>query len=221
MRTGDYELSISEMAAALAHEVRNPLGLAMVNIGVLEGELTAADKARISSIRSELYRINEIVSKFTDIVSMLKEHGETEFRGFVDEAITPFITAYNSRVNFNVFTPNNLTVKIPKNALGIIFNNIIKNAVEAVMDSKPECGEIGISVEIVQEMAVICVNDNGKGLSVYEMEKALISGFTTKKSGMGVGLHVSLLLAKRYGGSLDIYGEENNGCTVTLKIPIA
>ena len=97
-----------------------------------------------------------------------------------------------------------------------VFLNILMNAVEAM----PDGGKLDVNIEFVNESIKIYIIDAGKGIQQGVLQNIYDPFFTTKPSGTGVGLSVSLKIIEDHGGTIDAMSEQENGTTMLLTLPI-
>lgn len=100
-----------------------------------------------------------------------------------------------------------------------IFNNLVKNALQAIPENKE--GKIDITLSRQEETAQIIVKDNGKGIDEETKDKIFQPNFTTKNSGMGLGLAISQKMINNAGGQISFTSTEGEGTTFTISIPTA
>ena len=104
-----------------------------------------------------------------------------------------------------------------RNNLGRVFGNIIKNAIQAIGAKN---GSIEVALCRVGERYRVKITDNGCGIKEDDKKKVFFPNFTTKSSGMGVGLSVSHDIIQSIGGSITFNSEEGKGTVFTIDIPI-
>jgi signal transduction histidine kinase len=100
--------------------------------------------------------------------------------------------------------------------LSIVFGNIIKNAIQAI--GKKEDGNIIIKIKDIDEFYNIEISDNGCGIMEEEKKKIFMPNFTTKSSGMGVGLSIVYDILETLGGSISFESEVGKGSIFSINI---
>ena len=110
------------------------------------------------------------------------------------------------------------TIYADKNNLGRVFGNIIKNAIQAI--GNKENGLIELTLNRLGEKYQIIISDNGCGIKDEDKAKIFFPNFTTKSSGMGVGLSVSKDIIQALGGNITFTSEVGKGTIFTIDLPI-
>ncbi|MBK8706118.1 MAG: ATP-binding protein [Saprospiraceae bacterium] len=99
-----------------------------------------------------------------------------------------------------------------------MLNNLVKNAIQAIPDGKQ--GIVNISLVQQDHKAVITVADNGEGIPDELQEKVFFPNFTTKSSGMGLGLAMSKNIVEAAGGNLYFFTEKDKGTSFFVELPL-
>lgn len=215
-------VDIEQIAAALAHEVKNPLTLVRARIDLLESNDEKADnKKNYNLIRKELNKINEIILEFINITQATSEE---DFDYIYISDIILSITEkyrdiYRNRINFIINTEcTDIAILGLEKTIQILFNNIIKNALEAI----EEDGQIVISIETnnVHDSITVTVKDTGKGLPENLEDKIYENFFTTKEFGSGLGLSICQKIVQDHKGNFSISNNNSVGCTAKVSFPI-
>ena len=123
---------------------------------------------------------------------------------------------YQVSINFNNCEATK--VKADKDQLIRLFNNLIKNAIQAIPDGQK--GNISIDFFTEGKMLKVTVSDNGKGISEEQKDSIFKPNFTTKSGGMGLGLAMSKNIIENCKGSISFISEPGVGTTFTLLFPI-
>ena len=213
--------AIGSMSSYVAHEIRNPL----VTIGGFAKTLsrfTFTDskiKANIDIIIEEVKRLEKILNNITDFGKPSKpEKVNTQICEIMENTCM---------LMENYFQEKHITLQ-KKYETGIpeipvdpaqmkqVFLNILMNAVE----SMPDGGKLDVNIESVDESIKIYIIDTGKGIQQGVLQNIYDPFFTTKSSGTGVGLSVSLKIIEDNGGKIDAISEQGKGTTMLLTLPI-
>lgn len=211
---------IGELAAGIAHEIRNPLtSLRGFMQMYMKEDRDGTRKLRNEVMVSEIDRINEIVS---ELLVLAKPTNEVyEFRDVV-QLLNHVTRLFEGQANLhNVQIKTELEADLPfiqcQSGINQIFINILKNAIEAMHNG----GEVTIQGKRTNDSIVIQIKDNGCGIPQEEMAKIGNPFFTTKESGMGLGLMVSMRIIQNHKGTMRIESEVGKGTMVEVVLPIA
>lgn len=208
---------IGELAAGIAHEIRNPLttikGFIQLNY---EAEQT---KEFSQIILAEIERINTIVSEF---MVYARPHSvffsECDAAGLLED-IVRFLKpeAMLNNVWFTTVIPDHeCWISGEKNQLKQVFMNIIKNAIEAM----PAGGEVRISLESDGCQVRISIEDTGDGLTEEQISRLGEPFFTTKSNGNGLGLMVSYKIIQNHQGTIAVNSQLNKGTAFHISLPV-
>lgn len=210
---------VGELAASVAHEVRNPLTSIKGFIQLIESE-DRKYKQYFDIILKELDRINEIVSELL----VLAKPQEVVFKKCdvlqIVEEVTSLLKSESNMVSVELILQ---TEKAPpkihcdKYQLKMVFINIIKNAIEA--SNKGE--QVQILVSKYQEKSVLIrVKDNGVGISAERLKRIGEPFFSHKEKGTGLGLTICYRIIEAHRGKIQFESEIGKGTTVNIILPI-
>ncbi|RLD24166.1 MAG: two-component sensor histidine kinase, partial [Bacteroidetes bacterium] len=110
--------------------------------------------------------------------------------------------------------------KFDRTQLIRVVTNLIKNSIQAIEQKQPENPRIYVRVFSENSFACITVEDNGIGISEENKDKVFEPKFTTKTSGMGLGLAMMKKIMETYGGEITFTSQEGEGATFKVVIPI-
>ncbi|MDX8360543.1 ATP-binding protein [Cytobacillus sp. IB215316] len=210
---------IGEMAAGIAHEIRNPL-TGVKGFLQLMRENNTASKDHLSIIMSEMDRINHIVSELL----VLSKPQPKKYNPFLlSESLSYVcnITSHEAKEKGIIIDFGNdsydPTVFGDRNQLIQVFINIVKNAIDAM----PRGGRIDISVNnIDQKFVKVIVVDDGIGIPKERLNKIGEPFFTLKEKGMGLGLTISNKIINEHKGTINIKSVVTVGTTVSITLPV-
>ena len=129
---------------------------------------------------------------------------------------------------FDAASVANVELNADRAQIEQVLINILKNAIEACEEREPSEGyekRVSFSVEKGAddngaEYIAFLVRDNGVGIIAPVQEQIFVPFFTTKKQGSGIGLALCKQIVVNHGGSIELFSEENNGCTVVCRLPL-
>lgn len=216
---------MQEMAVALAHEVKNPLSLVRASIDLLElDDSGEGHKNQFKIMKRELDKIGDLVQDLIGLAIPDAAKESIALSSFLGRLMTPFRETYEPGIRFLLDSPKDYPVKGSVCRLTLVFNNLLKNAVEAVQAAKNPEGRfisVGLSSPRDHGFVVVTIKDNGVGLPINSLDKLNQPFFTTKRGGTGVGLYISRAIVTQHGGSLDIQNNSRGGgCSVKVRLPL-
>lgn len=217
----EREQAWREMAKQVAHEIKNPLTPMRLTVQSFERRFDAQDpkiseklKEFSSTLIQQIDIMSSIASAFSDFAQMPSQHRE---RIEVVSVIKKALDIFNERnVVFETNTDECYLI-VDKNQLVRVVVNIIKNAIHAVEDVKNP--SINVSLVDSENDFEIIVEDNGKGIEEELKNLIFEPQFTTKSSGMGLGLAMSKKIIETYGGEILFVSELQKGTKFIIKIP--
>ena len=217
MDTDEKITAIEEIAAAIAHEVKNPLTMINANLDILE-----SDDERISTndnytmMRRELKKINDIMIDFIHLTQKNTNDKDIIYLPDILKSVLENIQHALPKVAIRIDCPDNdLAIFGHESSIRILLNNIIKNALEAMEFS----GKLEIEISRQDNMALISVADSGKGLTDKDQENIFTKYFTTKPCGSGLGLSICRKIAEDHGGNFSLAPRVEGGCIATVTFP--
>jgi two-component system nitrogen regulation sensor histidine kinase NtrY len=223
----ERESAWREMAKQVAHEIKNPLTPLKLGVQLLEKSWKENDpnfeKKFASFNKSFVEQIDSlatIASEFSNFAKMPDTKlEELELLPFIDQALAVFNTSDQVEIGVLNRTNRNVRVLGDKDQLIRIFNNLLKNAIEA-SEGRKKC-VIQIRAINDDKNAYIEVQDNGKGIDMALQDKIFGPNFTTKSSGTGLGLAFVKQAIENAGGTIHFTSEINKGTTFFLTFPLA
>lgn len=205
-----------QLAAGIAHEIRNPLTSLKGFIQLLQAGINNKD-AYYKIMMEELEKINTITSELLFISKPMTDEKDEEY---LSTMLSDVVTLLNTQANlFNIEIQldvlEEIKVYCDKSQLKQVFINLIKNAIEE-MDAG---GKIEIEVEATENSSFISIRDEGPGIPQHLIHKLKEPFFTTKKNGTGLGLMISNQIIEAHRGKLSIESEMGKGSLFTIELP--
>lgn len=214
-----------EMARQVAHEIKNPLTPMNLSVQHLQRTLMekgGSDKEFVDRISGTLIQqidtLANIATAFSDFARM--PQATPEIINPVD-VLRPLLDLYSEIPTLEIsLTEKGEDVKVmaDKDQLNRIFNNILRNAMQAIPDDV--AGKISVNVEKKNNSVLIKVSDNGKGIPDDQKDKIFKPNFTTKSSGMGLGLAMVKNLVDQAGGTVWFESRVAVGTTFYIEMPL-
>jgi len=215
IKNQEHLVNLGEMAASVAHELRNPLGIIKGANSVIQKKYGDEHEEIFSYIPVELQRLNKLISDFLSFArSKTLNIQEISLVDFIKKIKLNF--SENNTIAYIWDVDKNLeNIKTDPDALEQVLLNIINNSRQAV----DENGRIEINVQNVDNRVVINVKDNGIGIPLENRDKIFEPFFSTKENGSGLGLAISKRLIEQLGGEIVFRISENKGTEVEITIP--
>jgi two-component system, sporulation sensor kinase A len=210
---------VGELAAGIAHEIRNPLTSLRGFVQMYQDEdIHGKHDLRHEVMLAEIDRINEIVS---ELLVLAKPGNETYELGSVIEKLNHVITLFEGQASLhNILIKKELDSDLPSiychSSLKQVFINVLKNAIE----SMPHGGQVLIKVKKIDAQIQIHFIDQGYGIPQHQLEKIFQPFYTTKETGTGLGLMVSQRIIQNHKGKMRIESETGKGTIVEIILPV-
>ncbi|MDZ5473678.1 MASE3 domain-containing protein [Bacillus sp. 31A1R] len=211
---------VGELAAGLAHEIRNPLTTLKGFTQLIEYEQGRANREYIRLMLSELDRIEMITNEFMAVAKpQAVKYQEEDLISLVKQTVNFYIPQTllkNIHINEDYNTKYSRII-CDGNQLKQVFINLIKNAIEAM----PKGGSLYISVQNTETNYLqVKIRDTGVGVSKEILPRLGEPFYTLKEKGTGLGLMVSYRIIESHQGTIQFESVENEGTTVIITLPI-
>lgn len=213
--------AVGELAAAIAHEVRNPLAVIMnATAGLRRGVITPDDRDMLLSIvDEETARLNRLVTdllRFARPVTIKRSQVSLIELG----QRTRGVIKGDHEVDVRLEGPDEAAqIRADPNLLRLVFDNLVENACQAM----PGGGTVTVVVRPGEQdgiaASIVEITDTGHGMDDQVLERATDPFFTTRPSGTGLGLPIVQRIIEAHGGRLDIESRQGSGTVVRMSFP--
>lgn len=230
-------MSVNQLAAGLAHEIRNPLTSikGFIQLMLIKQDVVP-NQSHIQIIIAEIDRIDKLVNEFQRLTRPLKtpHFAKIDIEQMIHEVI---ILMEGQAVKKNlILTFSNTGSRLIHNYVGVLDSpslrgpcyilgdeaqlkqviiNLVKNAIDAVDKN----GEVALRLLVQDNIALVTIRDNGAGMSEDILKKIGTPFFTTKEGGNGLGLSVCYNIIEGHGGAIEVNSEVGKGTVFTVKLP--
>ncbi len=210
---------VGQMAAVVAHEVRNPLAGIKGVMQVLIGR-RPSDDADVPVMNDIVTRIDSLSELVNDLMVFARPRAPRPVDLRVQPLVTEAITMVRrdpagAHVHIEVDGADG-TIVVDAELMRAALLNLLLNAAQAI----GEHGTIQVRTTITQDSAIVEIRDNGPGIPAALREKVLEPFFTTKSRGGGLGLPIARRSAELHGGSLALACPDGGGTVATLTLPL-
>lgn len=213
-----------EMAKQVAHEIKNPLTPMKLSIQHLQRAYTQGPSEKLDGLFGktskllidQINSLSTMASEFSNFAKMPDDRFE-EFNLSTTLSDTVELFKRSENINIESAIEPNVMVKADQDQIKRVFNNLIKNAIQAIPDSKK--GLIHVALKAENGEAIVNVKDNGSGIPKALFKKVFVPNFSTKNSGMGLGLAISKKSIDQANGNISFVSEENKGTTFEVRLP--
>src|SRR5262245_7251303 len=241
----DRLAALGQMAAGLAHEIRNPLAAIELTASLIKRKLNnqPTHTAQLESIQSEVRKLNKIVTDCLEYVRPVKVSPETvNLKSLLEESLGNALSTVD-RDGIQIIKNFQETPAIPIDYAQMkqVFVNIMVNALQALgkqgkihiccgpstffqraassVRGKVSDKNLSRQVELAP-FAWVRIEDNGQGISDEVLSKIFYPFFTTKEKGSGIGLAIAQKIVDSHHGSIDVESEVGRGTMFTIKLPL-
>ncbi|MES2798709.1 MAG: ATP-binding protein [Bacteroidota bacterium] len=219
----EREMAWREMAKQVAHEIKNPLTPMKLSIQQLQRVFDPNDpnaKEKIDKVsRSLIEQIDSLTNIANEFSSFAKMPQPNEIEIDLVQLIASVIEVFQHEDNLEVKLSSELPLilfKGDKDQLLRVFNNLIKNAIQAIPAERD--GRIAIQIKKIDQQIIITISDNGTGISAEEQKRIFEPYFTTKSTGTGLGLAMVRQIIENHRGQIYFESTLLQGTTFTIEL---
>ena len=226
LANSEREYAWREMAKQIAHEIKNPLTPMKLNVQQLfkswNDKVPGFDKMLERFTKNQIEYIDNlssIASAFSAFAKMpVTNPVEVNLPDQVKISLELFKDTDN--IVFQVHWPHESKVIVyaDKEHLNGVFSNLIKNGIQSIPPGRD--GLIKVNMEVIGDKVVIAISDNGTGIPEDLQKKLFTPNFTTKSSGMGLGLSIVKKYVESANGRIWFKSEADKGTTFYVELPL-
>lgn len=219
---------ISGLAGGLAHELRNPLSIMMVNLKLLAEDLQDQDAdsqdvrrralIKVDVLRGEAQRLQNLFDDFLNLTGPCRVNKKNiDVNTIVQRLVTFFEPlAHNHSIRMELALGDSpVMCPVDDELLSQALLNIVVNAQQAM----PEGGKITITTRDCGDHIILSVADTGVGITPEDQERILKPFYSTKRSGTGLGLSITDRLIQAHGGKIEFSTKPGQGTAFTISLP--
>jgi nitrogen fixation/metabolism regulation signal transduction histidine kinase len=217
----EREAAWREMAKQVAHEIKNPLTPMRLTVQSFERRFDPDDpeinqklKEYSNTLIQQIETMSSIASAFSNFADMPAQQSETLN---VPKIVKLALDIFRERNIAFAKADQEILAKFDRTQLIRVVTNLVKNAIQATVNT--EDPQIHVHVLEVDALVQIRVSDNGLGITEENNPKIFEPKFTTKTSGMGLGLAMVKNIMETYNGSITFTSEEGKGTVFTVTFP--
>jgi signal transduction histidine kinase len=227
--------SVGRLAAGIAHEIGNPIGIVLGYLEMLkQDDLDAEEKVDfLNRTESEVQRINTIIRQLLDLARPKESRSQVvamhPLLEDIADVLRPQPLMSRIRIELDLAAEQD-RVWANEEQLRQIFLNLLLNAADAIT-ARPDGNEGAIRIGTRGAPSAddhqpghiqVSFEDNGVGMSPQQIDNIFDPFYTTKDpgKGTGLGLAVSYMIVERIGGTIMVHSQAGHGCTMTVDIPL-
>lgn len=213
------------MARQIAHEINNPLTPMKLSIQQLQ-RTKILDNKQFDSyfdksakiLIEQIDNLSRIASTFSNFAKMPEAKFENTNLTEKVNSVVELFRNNSKNVNIEFVRPeNDVFVFADSEQLVQVFNNLIRNAMQAIPAQRDK--QVSVRIRTENSRVFVDITDNGIGISPDVAEKLFVPSFTTKSTGTGLGLPISKNIVETTGGKITFTSETGKGATFTVELP--
>lgn len=223
--------SLTNLAASVAHEIKNPLGAISIHIQLIQKALKKARKTDgllpnskfvenyLDVVNEEIGRLNKIIVDFLFAVRPIQAKLEPVNPNAIIISLMEFLKPELEKASVElklemIEKPPNLMLDVA------LFKQVIMNLAQNAVDAMKNGGILGIYTQVKNDHFIITVADTGEGMDEKTYNRIFEPYFTTKAKGTGLGLTMVYKIIKESAGEIDVRSFPGKGTVFTISLPV-
>jgi signal transduction histidine kinase len=210
---------VGQLAASFSHDIRNPLAVIKNSVCFLEMRLAASPDEKISKHLNILKEeINYATVLVNDVLDLTRKNPPRLQEADLNETVASALSsvAVPDSVKVGCKLEDLPPMLIDQTQFQRVFSNFITNAIQAMSDG----GELNIQTARIGNVVELSFQDTGVGISEESRRHLFTPFFTTKSTGVGLGLSICKQIVEGHGGEISVESQVGYGTTFTVKLPI-
>jgi two-component system sensor histidine kinase AtoS len=225
MQRANQMTLVGQMAAGLAHEIKNPLAGVKVSLDVLAAdlELQEEDQEVFARVVNEVNRMEKLLKNFLNYARPPQPHFDlVDVNRLLDSSLKNVELTISNKKDLSIHFERDLFTGLPQieadpSQLQQVLLNLLLNAIDTIEGS----GTItAISRMNGSDYVGIEISDTGKGMNEASLEKIFNPFFTTKTKGTGLGLSICKRLIEQHGGNIEVHSSVDSGTSFVITLPL-
>ncbi|TCJ05597.1 sensor histidine kinase [Cytobacillus praedii] len=214
--------AIGQLAASVAHEIRNPMTVVkgFLQIFLAKEQMSDEERMYIRLMIEEMHRAETIINDYLSLAKPDIEHMELVDAGEFASRVMDLMNSYammSKNISIEINLNHGVYIKSNPSELRQVLINILKNGIEAMKDG----GNLNLSVYKENGYGVFKISDTGIGMSNIELERLGTPFYSLKEKGTGIGMMVCYQIIDRMKGKIEVESEVGIGTTFNIFIPLA
>ncbi len=221
LATGEREQAWREMAKQVAHEIKNPLTPMRLSVQSFQRNFDKEDpeiQQKVDeysdTLINQIDTMSSIASAFSNFAKMPAQQSEMLN---VPKIVKLALDIFNEKYLEFKCDKEEILAKFDRTQMIRVITNLVKNAIQALQDT--EDPHVLVLVEEEEDCVCVSISDNGSGISEENKDKVFEPKFTTKSSGMGLGLAMVKNIVETYNGSISFVSKQNKGTIFNVRFP--
>lgn len=222
LATNEREAAWREMAKQVAHEIKNPLTPMRLTVQSFERKFDPSDPDIVQKMKEYTHSLIQQIDTMSSIASAFSTYAQMPAQKEESINIVKItklaLDIFNENYIYFSSEKEEIIINFDRTQLIRVITNLIKNSIQAIHEKQPENPKVEVIVSEEDSFAIITVSDNGIGIAEENKEKVFEPKFTTKTSGMGLGLAMVKNIVETLEGKINFTSEENEGTIFTVRL---